>query len=105
MVDRKIQKIKPIDTLVGSGESKQVVDLIKRGYTIGDFMIVETFKDMHVGFYAGICEAFKPRLVLSSVWRYFKEPKAGEVFDNLHFVDCVKISNIKAYPLNRKEAF
>jgi len=104
MVVNKLVQAKPKKELVADKDGRMVASLVVKGYQIGDFLVVETHRDMHVGFYAGLCHAFRPRIVLASIWRHFNAPRLGEIFDDMHFVDCREVTNIKAVPVSRGES-
>ena len=75
---------------------RRLLEDIRRAYQIGDFMIVDTKVDKHVGFYAGVREIPTPRLLLAGSIRGYFRPFIGKEMDIIHTVDLYSIQNIKA---------
>ena len=74
----------------------QLVEDIRRSYQIGDFLIVSTKVDKHVGFFAGVKDVPTPRILLAGSIRGYFHPWLGKELDVIHTVRLYDVQGIKA---------
>ena len=74
-----------------------MVSLIKEGYEIGDFLIVDDRKGTkHIGFFVNLVEDPIPVIVLASEYRNYMQEWKAPSFNVMHTVDIASIVNVKA---------
>lgn len=84
-------------------EGKHVAKLMTDNYGIGDFLIVDSKRGKHVGFFAGVIWEPFPSILLASIWRYFGEDRVlPKAFDGIQLIETREIFNVKAAQVDSK---
>jgi len=84
---------------------KNLLDIcadIRSSYQVGDFLVVSTQSDKHVGFFVGVREVPYPSLLLAGVTRASGLPRIGKEFDVIHRVLVSTIRSVRASPVKEE---